>query len=111
MLTNRRGKVLFIGPAFATKWMGRGVSHAAMANIGFRLARIEDTKYMNQDDLDQIQNEQPIAVIAPLPAIVVEVKAVEVAAEEVDEYPLEYEQEEEPKQRRKRITKNKKDAY
>lgn len=120
MLTNRRGKVLFIGPAFATIWRGRGIlnseaSISAMANMGYRLARIEDNKYMSQADLDQIENEQPVAIIAPLPPVVVDITPKNIApvvveADEED-FPLEYHEEPQPKQRRKRITKSKHDAY
>jgi hypothetical protein len=99
MLKDRLGKVLFIGPGFATKWMGGSAVNnpAAMQpliNMGYRFARIEDTKHLKDHDLNKVDWEgkrrpeaEPLAVPVVLEPIVVapvEVKPVEVAGEKVN---------------------------
>lgn len=98
MLKDRLGKVLFIGPGFVTKWMGGGVLNSPAAlqpltNMGYRIARIEDTKHIGQHDMDKIDWEgkrrpepEPLALPVVLEPIVVEpvvVKDEVVKAEEV----------------------------
>jgi hypothetical protein len=97
MLKDRLGKVLFIGPAFVTKWMGGAVvnnpaSLQPLTNMGYRIARIEDTKFLSETDLNKIDWEgkrrpepEPLAVPVVLEPIVVEpVKVAPVEAKPVE---------------------------
>jgi len=117
MLRDGLGKVLFIGPAFVTKWMGYSVAKSsvsmdAMHRNGFRLAREDDYDSLSEYDRKRVSDgrmkyreeavavEKPKPVEAPKP--VVSVPAILAAPIEMNEesegkYPAK-------KQRRKRIT-------
>jgi len=119
MLRDGLGKVLFIGPAFTTKWMGytvakSNVSMDAMHRNGFRLAREEDMDTLSDYDKKRVADgrmkykevevkAQPAAP-PPAPSVPVSMEPPILAA------PIDINEESEGKypakrQRRKRIIK------
>jgi cytidylate kinase len=68
MLKDGLGRVLFVGPAYVTKWMGASVAHSpammkAMTSNGYRLARVEDRDRIAAAEWAKVvgEREQPKA--------------------------------------------------
>ena len=66
MLKDGLGRVLFIGPAHVTKWMGGSVVHnpammKAMTSNGYRLARLEDKDFIDAEQWVKVvgKSDQP----------------------------------------------------
>lgn len=62
MLKDGLGRVLFVGPAFVTKWMGASVAHSpammkAMTSNGYRLARTEDREQIAASEWVKVVGE------------------------------------------------------
>jgi hypothetical protein len=62
MLKDSLGRVLFIGPAYVTKWMGGSIVHSpammkAMTSNGYRLARVDDKGHIPAQDWARVVGE------------------------------------------------------